>query len=207
MLNDAKWHSVVKSAYLAFGLVVVSGLQSYQVYWLTDYRNLLHPDVYHRMLPWLQKLHLRLLTRKHQMYRHRDQLEDRNKSKNKGRVWNGISNRWFDDNESRICIRVSLTDEYGDIVPGLLGLMVESVGNCRCSWFIDDSHHVHSRDSTGIFSRLTLSIIEISWYSDHRIVHCLAKISFSCPTSDTTKKRKRRCKKEFKGNFALVVDY
>merc|ERR1719151_351282 len=48
-------------------------------------------------------------------------------------------------------------------------LLIQSVGNSRCSGLVHNSHHVQARDLSCIFCGLTLGVVEICWHRDDRI--------------------------------------
>ena len=56
--------------------------------------------------------------------------------------------------------------------------------------FVDDSHNIQSSNGSGIFSCLTLGIIEVSWYSNDGIVDLLSQ-EFLCDFSHFTQNHGR----------------
>ena len=61
---------------------------------------------------------------------------------------------------------------------GLIVFLVDSVGQSGSRWFVDDSKHFESSDSSGILSGLTLCICEVCWTGDDRLLDLLTKIRF-----------------------------
>ena len=57
-----------------------------------------------------------------------------------------------------------------------LCLLVETVGNCCCSRFVDDTKDVQTGNETGIFGSLTLRVVEVGWDCHDRVVDCASKI-------------------------------
>mmetsp|Transcript_94321 Transcript_94321/g.172909 ORF Transcript_94321/g.172909 Transcript_94321/m.172909 type:complete len:283 (-) Transcript_94321:20-868(-) len=62
----------------------------------------------------------------------------------------------------------------------LLRLLVKSVCNRCSSGLVDDSEHLHTRDSTRILCGLPLGVIEISRHGDDCMLHFLAQVVLSC---------------------------
>mmetsp|Transcript_110555 Transcript_110555/g.207169 ORF Transcript_110555/g.207169 Transcript_110555/m.207169 type:complete len:277 (-) Transcript_110555:55-885(-) len=62
----------------------------------------------------------------------------------------------------------------------LLRLLVKSVGNCCSCGLVDDSEHLHTRDSTCILCGLPLGVIEISRHGDDCMLHFLAQVVLGC---------------------------
>ena len=58
-------------------------------------------------------------------------------------------------------------------------LLFEAVSQSGSSRLVDDSRDFETSDLTGVFRRLSLSVIEISGNSDDRLIHLMAKIAFS----------------------------
>merc|ERR1712020_656086 len=66
--------------------------------------------------------------------------------------------------------------EYENILFSFL--FVHTVCNSGSCWFIDDSHYIETSNGPGIFGGLTLSIIEISGYSNNGVGNLFTQISF-----------------------------
>ena len=60
-----------------------------------------------------------------------------------------------------------------------LSLLVETVGNGCCGRLVDDTENVEASNETGIFSGLTLRIVEVCWDSDDGVVHGSTQVRFS----------------------------
>merc|ERR1719213_405651 len=58
----------------------------------------------------------------------------------------------------------------------LLGLLIETVRNRRCSRLVDNPKHLKAGDRSGILGRLALRIIEVRRDGDHRVLHLLAEV-------------------------------
>ena len=52
-------------------------------------------------------------------------------------------------------------------------LLVEAVRDGSGGRLVDDAQNVETRDSSSIFCRLTLRVVEVRWNRDHRIGHRL----------------------------------
>merc|ERR1719422_2526138 len=58
----------------------------------------------------------------------------------------------------------------------LLSLLVKTVSNGCSRRFIDDTQNVEPRNNTSVFGGLPLLIVEVSWDSDHCMLHLLPQI-------------------------------
>jgi len=52
-------------------------------------------------------------------------------------------------------------------------LLVEAVRDSSSGRLVDDAQNVETRDSSSVFCRLTLRVVEVRWNRDHRIGHRL----------------------------------
>ena len=52
-------------------------------------------------------------------------------------------------------------------------LLVEAVRDSSSGRLIDDAQNVETRDSSSVFCRLTLRVVEVRWNRDHRVRHRL----------------------------------
>merc|ERR1712028_105112 len=68
-----------------------------------------------------------------------------------------------------------VVDEYVLLATSLL---VQSVGNGCCCWFVDDAKHIQATDLACIFGCLTLGVVEVGWHSHNGIVDLSAQVSF-----------------------------
>ncbi|VVN70124.1 hypothetical protein PS685_04984 [Pseudomonas fluorescens] len=67
-----------------------------------------------------------------------------------------------------------VVNDYGVIALGL----VHTVSQRGCGRFVDDTFNVQARDATGVFSSLTLAVVEVGRNGDHRFGHWLAEVVF-----------------------------
>ena len=58
-------------------------------------------------------------------------------------------------------------------------LFVEPIGEGGGCWLIDNAQHFKARNFAGVFCRLALGVIEVSWNRNHSLGHGLAKEGFS----------------------------
>ena len=61
----------------------------------------------------------------------------------------------------------------------LVVFLVDTVSQCGCCWFVDDSQNLKTSDATGILCGLALSIGEVCRTCDDRLLDLMAKIGFS----------------------------
>ena len=78
--------------------------------------------------------------------------------------------------EDRNVERSATKIEHGNF---LVFLFVEPIGKRCCGRFVNDALYVEARDLSGIFCRLPLGIVEISWHCDDCLRYLLAKFCFS----------------------------
>ncbi len=57
---------------------------------------------------------------------------------------------------------------------------IQTVSQCRSSWLVDDAQYVQTGNRTGVFGGLTLRVVEIGRYGNHRISDGFAQIIFGC---------------------------
>ena len=55
---------------------------------------------------------------------------------------------------------------------------VHAVGQCSRGWLVNDSLHLETRNATRVLGCLTLRIVEVSRYGDHRFRDRLAEVFF-----------------------------
>ena len=61
---------------------------------------------------------------------------------------------------------------HGDL---LFLLLVETVGERRCGWLIDDALHIETRNAAGILSCLSLRVVEVGWHRNDGLGDLLAE--------------------------------
>ena len=64
----------------------------------------------------------------------------------------------------------------------LVVLLVETVRDRRGRGFIDDPEYVQTGHDTRVLCRLPLSVVEVSGYGDHRVLHGLAQVVLRHPS-------------------------
>mmetsp|Transcript_42227 Transcript_42227/g.54375 ORF Transcript_42227/g.54375 Transcript_42227/m.54375 type:complete len:212 (-) Transcript_42227:124-759(-) len=60
-----------------------------------------------------------------------------------------------------------------------IAFLVKTVCNSSSGRLVDDTKTVQSSNGCSILGCLTLSIIEVSWYGDHSVLHFFANVSLS----------------------------
>ena len=60
-----------------------------------------------------------------------------------------------------------------------VGLFVESIGQRRCSWLVDDAFDFQSSNFSGILGGLPLRVVEIGRYRDHSPVYFFTQVILS----------------------------
>ena len=55
---------------------------------------------------------------------------------------------------------------------------IHTVSQSSCGWFVDDAFYVQTRDTAGVFGRLTLAVVEVGRNGDNRFSHWLAEVVF-----------------------------
>ena len=58
------------------------------------------------------------------------------------------------------------------------GCFVDTIGQCRGSWLIDNTFDVQTSNTAGIFSRLTLWVVKICRYRNYCFRYCLTQVVF-----------------------------
>ena len=82
----------------------------------------------------------------------------------------------FSDLDNRDIESTTTQVEYCN---GLIALgLVHTVSQCRSRWLVDNTLNFQTRDLTGIFSCLTLRIVEVCRYSDYRFSNRLTQVVF-----------------------------
>jgi len=76
-------------------------------------------------------------------------------------------------------IKSTTTEIEDKNVSFTFSFFVETVSNSSGSWFIDDSSYRKTSDLTGIFSSLSLGVIEIGWASNNGVFNRGVKMAFS----------------------------
>ncbi len=66
---------------------------------------------------------------------------------------------------------------YGD--SAVANFFIQTVGQCRCGRFVDDTFHFQTGDTASVFGCLTLSIVEVSRYGNNRFSYWLTQVIFS----------------------------
>ena len=56
--------------------------------------------------------------------------------------------------------------------------LVQSVGKCRCSWFVDDAQYFEAGNCTCFFCCGALCVIKICGHGDHCLCHGVTQICF-----------------------------
>mmetsp|Transcript_4427 Transcript_4427/g.5143 ORF Transcript_4427/g.5143 Transcript_4427/m.5143 type:complete len:125 (+) Transcript_4427:1235-1609(+) len=59
-------------------------------------------------------------------------------------------------------------------------VFIQTIRNCRSSWFIDNTHNSHTRNGSCIFGCLTLRIVKVSWNSNYRVGNFFSKVTLCC---------------------------
>ncbi len=57
-------------------------------------------------------------------------------------------------------------------------LLVQTKGQRRSGWLIDDALHFQTSDATGILGGLALAVVEVGRHGNHRFCHWLAQVIF-----------------------------
>src|SRR5258708_39134770 len=60
-----------------------------------------------------------------------------------------------------------------------VGFLVQTIGQRRSGWFVDDAHHFQTSDLSRVFGRVTLAVVEVRRYGDNRLLYRIAQICFS----------------------------
>mmetsp|Transcript_9619 Transcript_9619/g.12475 ORF Transcript_9619/g.12475 Transcript_9619/m.12475 type:complete len:178 (-) Transcript_9619:254-787(-) len=60
----------------------------------------------------------------------------------------------------------------------LISLLIKTISNGSCRRFVNDTHYIQSRNGSGIFRSLTLTVVEVCRDSDYSIFDFLSQVSF-----------------------------